>query len=32
LFEMVKRGGVVVDVKSMIAPESVPEGISYWCL
>jgi UDP-N-acetyl-D-glucosamine/UDP-N-acetyl-D-galactosamine dehydrogenase len=32
LFAMVKKGGVVVDVKSMIAPESVPAGISYWCL
>ena len=32
LFAMVKKGGVVVDVKSMIAPASVPAGISYWCL
>ena len=32
LFAMVKKGGVVVDVKSMIQPESVPAGISYWCL
>jgi hypothetical protein len=28
----VKKGGVVVDVKSMIEPASVPAGISYWCL
>ena len=32
LFEMVKKGGVVVDVKSMIEPGSVPAGVSYWCL
>ena len=32
LFAMVKKGGVVVDVKSMIDPGSVPAGLSYWCL
>jgi hypothetical protein len=29
---MVKKGGVVVDVKSIVEPKSVPEGVSYWCL
>jgi UDP-N-acetyl-D-galactosamine dehydrogenase len=32
LFSMVKKGGVVVDVKAMIDPASVPAGLSYWCL
>ena len=29
---MVKPGGVIIDVKSVLAPEMVPEGTQYWSL
>jgi UDP-N-acetyl-D-galactosamine dehydrogenase len=32
IVELVKPGGVLVDVKSAIAPSSVPPGILYWSL
>ncbi|MHB8877388.1 MAG: nucleotide sugar dehydrogenase [Myxococcaceae bacterium] len=32
LFAMVRKGGVVVDVKAMVDPATVPAGLSYWCL
>ena len=32
LSSMLKKGGVVIDVKSVIAEENVPQGASYWAL
>ena len=33
LAKRVKTGGVIVDVKSMVDPESLPKGrVTYWCL
>ena len=32
LLAHVKKGGVVVDVKSMLDASQVPAGLSYWCL
>jgi UDP-N-acetyl-D-galactosamine dehydrogenase len=29
---MLKPGGVVIDVKSVLAPAAVPEGARYWSL
>ncbi|MBX7193830.1 MAG: nucleotide sugar dehydrogenase [Sandaracinaceae bacterium] len=32
LRELVHGQGIVVDVKSMIDPRTVPDGLTYWCL
>ncbi|MBI2893501.1 MAG: nucleotide sugar dehydrogenase [Deltaproteobacteria bacterium] len=32
LLSIVRSGGVVVDVRSMLDPASVPAGLHYWCL
>jgi UDP-N-acetyl-D-glucosamine/UDP-N-acetyl-D-galactosamine dehydrogenase len=32
LFGLLAPGGVIVDVKSAVAPEEVPPQIRYWCL
>jgi UDP-N-acetyl-D-galactosamine dehydrogenase len=32
LMSLVSPGGVVVDIKSMLSPQSIPENISYWSL
>jgi len=29
---MVKPGGVIVDVKSMLNPADLPDGMAYWSL
>jgi UDP-N-acetyl-D-glucosamine/UDP-N-acetyl-D-galactosamine dehydrogenase len=32
LFQMVKPGGIIVDVKSVFKPSKVPKGLTYWSL
>ena len=32
LYAMLKRGGVIIDVRSGLSPAGVPEGIGYWSL
>lgn len=32
MFGLLQSGGVMIDVKTMFAPEDIPEGYEYWCL
>jgi UDP-N-acetyl-D-galactosamine dehydrogenase len=32
LFHRVRKGGIIVDVKSMLNPNELPAHLSYWCL
>ena len=32
IFAMLKANGAIVDVKSMLRPDAVPDSLSYWSL
>lgn len=32
LIELVKPGGIVIDIKSILSDQNLPENIDYWCL
>ncbi len=32
MFGLMHSGGVMIDVKTMFAPQDIPEGYEYWCL
>ena len=32
LFGMIKKGGWMIDVKSVLDPKATPEGVRYWSL